>query len=138
MLCVIWYHLHNLKNVKNTNGGVLLFVMLQGFTKNNIPPGVSLQVFKIIQMIPNRSNRLIWQRCCQNNDSCDAWKWYLFQAFMTHFLTLMWMGFLGVCFEVEGGGQISPHCLKLVRTMLETSNLARTYTPICRFRRYTF
>ena len=104
MLCVIWYHLHNLKNVKNINGGVLLFVMLQGFTKNNIPPGVSLQVFKIIQMIPNRSNRLIWQRCCQNNDSCDAWKWYLFQAFMTHFLTLMWMGFLGVCFEVEGEG----------------------------------
>ena len=103
MLCVIWYHLHNLKNVKNINGGVLLFVMLQGFTKNKIPPGVSLQVFKIIQMIPNRSNRLIWQRCCQNNDSCDAWKWYLFQAFMTHFLTLMWMGFLGVCFEVEGG-----------------------------------
>ena len=92
MLCVIWYHLHNLKNVKNINGGVLLFVMLQGFTKNNIPPGVSLQVFKIIQMIPNRSNRLIWQRCCQNNDSCDAWKWYLFQAFMTHFLTLMCLG----------------------------------------------
>ena len=24
MLCVIWYHLYNLKNVKNTNEGVLL------------------------------------------------------------------------------------------------------------------
>ena len=23
MLCAIWYHLYNLKNVKNTNGGVL-------------------------------------------------------------------------------------------------------------------
>ena len=23
MLCVIWYHLYNLKNVKNTHGGVL-------------------------------------------------------------------------------------------------------------------
>ena len=25
MLCAIWYHWHNLKNVKNINGGVLLF-----------------------------------------------------------------------------------------------------------------
>ena len=24
MLCVIWYHLYNFKNVKNTHGGVLL------------------------------------------------------------------------------------------------------------------
>ena len=24
MRCAIWYHLHNLKNVKNTHGGVLL------------------------------------------------------------------------------------------------------------------
>ena len=29
MHCVIWYHLHNLKNVKNTYGGVLLSVKLQ-------------------------------------------------------------------------------------------------------------
>ena len=29
MLCTIWYHLHNLKNVKNTNRGVLLLVKLQ-------------------------------------------------------------------------------------------------------------
>ena len=28
-LCAIWYHLHNLKNVKNTHGGVLLLVKLQ-------------------------------------------------------------------------------------------------------------
>ena len=26
MLCAIWYHLYNLKNVKNTHGGVLLLV----------------------------------------------------------------------------------------------------------------
>ena len=31
MLCAIWYHLHNLKNVKNTHGGVLLLVQLQAF-----------------------------------------------------------------------------------------------------------
>ena len=29
MLCVIWYHLYNLKNIKNTHGGVLLLVKLQ-------------------------------------------------------------------------------------------------------------
>ena len=29
MFCAIWYHLHNLKNVKNTRGGVLLLVKLQ-------------------------------------------------------------------------------------------------------------
>ena len=30
------------------------------------------------------------------------------------------------------------HCLKLVRIMLETSNLARKYTPIFSFRKYAF
>ena len=29
MRCTIWYHLHNLKNVKNTHGGMLLLVKLQ-------------------------------------------------------------------------------------------------------------
>ena len=29
MFCAIWYHLYNLKNIKNTNGGVLLLVRLQ-------------------------------------------------------------------------------------------------------------
>ena len=29
MRCVIWYHLYNLKNVKNTHGGVLILVKLQ-------------------------------------------------------------------------------------------------------------
>ena len=46
------------------------------------------------------------------------------------------VGFLGVRFEV-GGVKLSP-CLKLVRIMLETSNLVRKYTPICSFRKYTF
>ena len=43
-----------------------------------------------------------------------------------------------VCFEVGGGGcKITPY-LKLVRIMLETSNLACKYTDICSFRKYTF
>ena len=29
MLCAIWYHLHNLKNVKNTHGVMLILVRLQ-------------------------------------------------------------------------------------------------------------
>ena len=29
MRCAIWYHLYNLKNVKNTDGRVLLLVKLQ-------------------------------------------------------------------------------------------------------------
>ena len=48
------------------------------------------------------------------------------------------MGFLGVRFE-EGGGvelPLPPWCVKLVRIMLETLNLASTYTPICSFRKY--
>ena len=32
MFCAIWYHLCNLKNVKNTYGGVLRSVKLQAFT----------------------------------------------------------------------------------------------------------
>ena len=40
---------------------------------------------------------------------------------------------LGVRFEVMGIKL--PPCLKLVRIMLETSNLARMYTPICIFRK---
>ena len=42
--CSIWYHLHNIENVKNAHGGVLLLVELQAegcnFTKSSTPPGV--------------------------------------------------------------------------------------------------
>ena len=42
MRCAIWYHLYNLKKVKNTHGGVLILVKLQAeacnFTKINTPP----------------------------------------------------------------------------------------------------
>ena len=42
MRCAIWYHLYNLKNVKNTHGGVLILIKLQAlacnFTKINTPP----------------------------------------------------------------------------------------------------
>ena len=49
------------------------------------------------------------------------------------------MGLLGFVLRWKRGGEVnfSPPCLKLVRIMLQTSNLARTYTPICSFRKYT-
>ena len=39
MLCGIWYHLYNLKNVENTHGGVLLIAKLQA-AKSNTPSWV--------------------------------------------------------------------------------------------------
>ena len=39
VLCAIWYHLHNLKNVKNTYGGVLLLVKLQATLKEHSSMG---------------------------------------------------------------------------------------------------
>ena len=58
MLCAIWYNLHNLKNVKNTHGGVLLLVKLVlllgklqaescNFTKSNTPPWAFFMFFKL-------------------------------------------------------------------------------------------
>ena len=36
MRCTIWYHLYNLKNVKNTHGGVLILVKLQALSVQRI------------------------------------------------------------------------------------------------------
>ena len=58
-------------------------------------------------------------------------------------LALIWADFLEVRLEWEKISpppppSATPPFLKLVRIMLETSNLARKYTPICSFRKYTF
>ena len=69
-------------------------------------------------------------------------------------LILLWVGFLGIYFDVcvggGGGGlrrvgayQITPcpsppSCLKLVRNMLQTWNLVRIYMHKCSFRKYDF
>ena len=57
MRCAIWYHLYNLKNLKNTHEGVLLLVKLQAknlqfYQKKHSSMGV-FHAFKIVQMIPN-------------------------------------------------------------------------------------
>ena len=56
MFCSIWYHFYNLKSWKNTHGGVILLVN----ENHHSSMGVFL-VFKIIQMVPNREKRLIWE-----------------------------------------------------------------------------
>ena len=50
-------------------------------------------------------------------------------------LTLIWVGFLGVRFEVWGEGGKNTPCLKLVRIMLENWNLVGKYTHECSFRK---
>ena len=50
MRCAIWYHLYNLKNVKNTHGGVLILAKSQAsacnFTKINTPQWAFFTFFK--------------------------------------------------------------------------------------------
>ena len=51
MHCANWYHSHNLKNVKNTHGGVLLLVKVTlllacNFIKSNTLPWVFFSLFK--------------------------------------------------------------------------------------------
>ena len=45
MFCMIFYHLYNLKNVKNTHGAVLL--LAYNFTNSNTPPWVFFTFFKL-------------------------------------------------------------------------------------------
>ena len=62
MFCAIWYHLYNLKNVKNTHGGVLLLVKLQAnlqVTKSNTPPLVFFTFFKLYKWY-QIAQRITW------------------------------------------------------------------------------
>ena len=49
MFCLTWYHLCNIKNVKNTHGGVFSKVagLACNFTKSNILPWVFFTFFKL-------------------------------------------------------------------------------------------
>ena len=64
MLCAIWYHLYNLKNVKNIHGRVLVLVQLQALacnsSKSDPPPWVFFEFSEIAQMVPNRAKCLIY------------------------------------------------------------------------------
>ena len=62
MLCGIFYHLYNLRNVKNTHGGVLLIVKVRAencsFTKYNTAAWV-FHIFDLLQMLPNRAKHCV-------------------------------------------------------------------------------
>ena len=64
MRCAVWYHLYNLKNMKNTHGGVLLLVKLLkacNFTKSNTPPWVFSRFLNCINGTKSRkTSLLIW------------------------------------------------------------------------------
>ena len=51
VFCAIWYHLYNLKNVKNIHGGVFILINLQAsacnFTESNTAPWVFFTFFKL-------------------------------------------------------------------------------------------
>ena len=51
MVCAVWNYLHDLKNVKNTHGGMILKVKLQikvcNVTKSNTAPWVFLTFSKL-------------------------------------------------------------------------------------------
>ena len=57
----IWYHLYNLKNVKNTHGWVLIIVACN-FTKINTPPRVFFTFFKLYKwyQIAQRTTYIYW------------------------------------------------------------------------------
>ena len=56
MRYAIWYHLCNLKNGKNTHGGVLLLVKLQPFSLFFTPPWVFFTFFMIYNGIRRQKN----------------------------------------------------------------------------------
>ena len=77
MLCAIWYHLYNLKNLKKTHGGKLLLVKFQAeacnFLKNNRPPWVFFTFSKSHKMIPNCPNDLILTYAVEH--LLEIWCW---------------------------------------------------------------
>ena len=69
--CAIWYHLYNLKNVKNTHWRVLILIKFQAlacnFTKIDTPRWVFF-TFYIVQMVPNRVTHHICGIICIVNN----------------------------------------------------------------------
>ena len=75
MLCAIWYHYYNLKNVKNNHGVVLLFLKLIPATllKVKLLHGCFFHVFKIVQMVLNRAKHHLYELIsCVNQNK--EWK----------------------------------------------------------------
>ena len=58
MFCVIWYHLYNLKNVKNIHGGVLLLIKLQ-VTSQMIKNGQKLPLNMVFPLFRKMKSLLL-------------------------------------------------------------------------------
>ena len=74
MLCTIWYHLYNLKNVKKSHGRVLLLKVCS-FTKSSTPPWVFFMIFKLYkwyQIAQRITNVFLWK-----NAFLSTWTVYL-------------------------------------------------------------
>ena len=60
---VIYHHVHNLKDVRNTHGGVLLLVKLQAeacnFTKSNTPPWVFFTFLKLHDIKSRKASHIL-------------------------------------------------------------------------------
>ena len=75
--CAIWYHLYNLKNVKNTHEGVLLLAC--NFTKSNTPPWVFFTFLKLNK----------WYQIAQNI-------LYIFTSLKKRYRDFNWSYFLNI------------------------------------------
>ena len=91
MLCAIWYHLYNLKNITNTHGGVLLLVKLQvwpwNFAKRSSPLWVLFTFFKLYKWYQTAQSisyvKLVWnkQPMKQYDVNSHCIKYYNFTQF---------------------------------------------------------
>ena len=101
MRYAIWYHLYNLKNVKNTQRGVLLLAEACNYTKSNTPPWLFITFFKLYEwyqiaqritkirelwsLIPLKTLEVKLLRVYVRFDfSC--FKWIMNHCFCVHFL----------------------------------------------------
>ena len=81
MLCAIWYHLCNLKTVKNTHGGMLILVKLQAeacnFTKINTPPWVFFTFFNLFKwyQIAQRTTYMFIKWRYFKSSAVVCWLW---------------------------------------------------------------
>ena len=64
MFCAIYYHFYNLKNVENTQGGVLLLVACNS-AKSNTPPWVFFTFFKLYKWYNGTKSRNASYQCIQ-------------------------------------------------------------------------
>ena len=77
MPCAIWYHLCNLKNVKNTHGGLLLLVEMQAWACNFAVQMVTIRTRRHIFILFNFlcSNFVMLWRAITYTDSTAETRW---------------------------------------------------------------